>query len=227
MRVHSWKALAVFSLFLVSCSSKGPAGPNGGGTSNSISYDTPEIEASIALQGGTANAAQVVLWTTTQAADDAVINLTGPSAFTLSLTHSSDSTSGPDYIAYYNSATGWDYVADKAYTMTVAYGGHTFTATVTSVGNVAFSPSASAMTITWAGGGNENTASAIEVSPTNDYAYTTSVTSPYKIPVSGLADYTAGSYDISMNAEELKTSAFSGAYVGSFFSASDQESTTY
>ncbi len=62
----------------------------------------------------------------------------------------------------------------------------------------------------------------------NDYTYGPNVTSPYKIAASSLVGHTSGNYDIEMNCTALKASAFSGgAYMGSFFTASDQESTTY
>jgi hypothetical protein len=112
--------------------------------------------------------------------------------------------------------------------MRISYDGHTYQANVTSVGNIAFSPSGAAMTVTWSGGGTQNTVMAMCITPTyHGYTYGPNVTSPYRVNVSGLADYTGGNYDIQANIVNMKISPFAGAYVGSYFSASAQDSDMY
>lgn len=224
MKPWIWSMALVASCFsLVSCSSNpAPSIPSG----LTFSYNSPEILAAIVMQGGTANVASVELMTDTQAVTNATVTLTGPS-LSLPLTFTSSSGASNYYYSYYNSVTGWNYLGNTSYTMTISYGGHTFTSTITSVGTVVFSPSSSGITISWSGGGNENTATAFGGTTYYSYTYGPNITSPYTIAKSGLAAYSAGNYHINMNADETRTSAFSGAYAGSSFTSSDQESTTY
>lgn len=229
-------ALALGCFGLCSCTSKttvSPAGPSSGGSggsggSTTISLYGPEILAAIAMQGGVANVASVEIDTTTQAVTNAAITLTGPS-LNMPVTFGYTVTSGSYYLAYYTSVVGWNYQANQKYTMTISYGGHTYQSTITSVGNVVFTPGSSNISISWQGGGNENTATAFCYTPAYySYVYGPNITSSYSIAQSGLAGYTGGNYSINMNADETLTSAFSGgAYIGSSFTASDQESTTY
>lgn len=217
-------ALAASGFLLTSCGSQSnPITPGSLG----FTYASPEILASIAKQGGVVNAAQVELMTDSQAVTDAAITLTGPAALSLPLTFSSSSGTSGYYYSYYYSVNSWTYSGNQSYTMSVSYGGHTFQSTITSVGNVTFSPSSTGITITWAGGGNENTVSAFGGSPYYSYSHGPNVTSPYVFSKTSLGGYSAGNYTISLNAIEALTSTFSGSYVGSSFTASDQESTTY
>lgn len=222
-------ALSAACLCLNSCASSTstpPLNPGNNG-STSITYNTPEILATIAKQSTVVNAAEVMLETDTQAAANAAITLTGPS-LSLPLTLSSSGSAGGYYVAYYYSINNWSYAGNQNYTMTVSYGGHTFASTITSVGNVNFATGGSGVTISWVGGGNENTASAIGGSPYNSYTYGPNIASPYVIAQSGLGGYSPGNYNIQLNADKTLTSAFSGgAYLGSSFTASDQESITY
>ncbi len=219
--------LLLVSLFVISCGSKSSptsSGGNGGG-SDTISLASPELLATIAEQSSVVNAAQVEIDTTTQAVTNAAITLTGPSSLSLPLTFSSSMSGGGYYYAYYYSINSWSYSGNQNYTMTVSYGGNTYQSTITSVGNVAFTSTSLGITISWSGEGNENTAFAIGSS---DYTYGPNISSPYYIANSGLAGYTSGSYDIEINCDETLTSAFSGgAYIGSSFTASDQQSTTH
>jgi hypothetical protein len=217
-------ALAASGFLFVSCGSQSnPLTPGSFG----FSYASPEILAAIAMQGGTANAASVELMTDTQAVTNATVTLTGPAALSLPLTLSSSGGSSGNYYAYYNSTTGWNYQANQSYTMTISYSGHTFQSTITTPGNVVFSPSSSGLTVTWAGGGNENTITAFGGSPTYNYTYGPNVTSPHTVLKSGLMGYSAGNYTITLHAIQALTSTFSGSYTGSTFTASDQETTTY
>ena len=222
-------ALIGACLTLSSCSSTSstpPLSPGSGG-STSISYNTPEILATIAKQSTVTNAAAVMIMTTGSLVNNAAVTLSGPS-LSLPLTFFSSASSGTTFIAYYYSANTWTYSGNQSYTMTVSYSGNNYQSTITSVGNVVFSPSSSGITISWAGGGNENTAFALGGSPYNNYTYGPNITSPYFIAKSGLGGYSAGNYNIAMNCDKTNISAFSGgAYLGSSFTASDQESTTY
>lgn len=221
--------LVVSCLMLVSCSSStSPSIPSGPSGSYNITLYTPEILAAIAKQGGIVNAASVMLETDTQPVTNASVTLTGPS-LSLPLTFSSSVTLGSNYATYYWSVNSWAYTGNQNYTMTVSYGGHTYQSTITSVGNVSFATGSSGVTISWAGGGNENTASALCISPAyHSYTYGPNITSSYAIAQSSLAGYSGGNYTIQLNADETLTSAFSGgAYLGCSFTASDQESTTY
>jgi hypothetical protein len=143
---------------------------------------------------------------------------------TMPVTYSYSISGGGYYDAYYTTGYSWGYTANQPYTMTVAMNGTSYKAVVTTVGNVSFNTGASGVTISWAGGGNENTASALGPS---SYTYGPSISSPYSISASSLSGHTSGNYYMSMNAEKMVTGAFSGAFAGSFFSASDQETTTY
>ena len=240
MRVlTSLAVLTISCLLLNSCGSKTytfPTQTTGSGSgsvpsgSTSISLYTPEIEAEIGMQGYVASASQVIILTGTSspAPTNATVILTGPSGFSMPLTYNSFGSS--TYETYYNSPTGWNYLANQNYTMTISYGGYTYQSTVTSVGNVTFTPSGSSLVISWIGGGNENLILAFQtVSPFGNATLGPSLTSPYTLNPSSLPGYVAGSYQIGMTAEEMKEpSAFSGgAYIGSFFSASDQETTTF
>jgi hypothetical protein len=126
-----------------------------------MSLYTPEIEAEIGWQGTGTNSSQVIIWTgsTSAAPTNATVILTGPSGFSMPLTYNSFGSS--TYEAYYNSPTGWTYAANQNYTMTISYGGYTYQSTVTSLGNVSFTPGSAGLTIAWAGGGNQNTVMAL------------------------------------------------------------------
>jgi hypothetical protein len=229
MKLFSCLALlAGLGLLMASCS-KTTTLPTGGVPSGSttISLYTPELESGIDVSGGVASAVQLLIDTDTKVVDYAAVTLTGPSALSLPLTFSY-STSGGGYFSAYYYSTSWTYQANQTYTLTISYDSHTYKASVKSVGNVQFTPGSSALTITWQGGGNENTASAMELSPYNSYNYGPNLTSPYVIQQSNLADYPNGSYNIYVDLDELTYGNFSGgAYVASFFNASDQESYTY
>jgi hypothetical protein len=221
-------ALAGMGLLLASCSSTTTL-PTGGVPSGatSISLYTPEIQASIAMQQGFTQTSQVILTTDTQLVNYAAVTLTGPSALSLPLTFASSYTAGSDYVAYYQSNTGWGYQANQTYTMTISYDSHTYQGSVKSAGNVVFTPGSSALTITWDGGGNYNTLIALQTDGSGTYSLTTNFSSPHSLANSNLPGYTGGNYNVEMNAEELKTGAFSGgAYLASYFSAADQETDT-
>ncbi|GEM_PF-5721671 len=224
-------ALAFGCFFLASCTtttSLPPLTPSTPTGSTSISYGTPEILAAIAVQGGFVQPVQVEIMTTSQAVSTATITLTGPSV-NLPVTFNYSISSGTTLIGYYNSTSGWAYQGNQNYTLSVNYSGYSGQGTVHSVGNVSFTPTGSGINISWLGGGNENTASAYCITPSyQSYVYGPNITSAYNIPQSGLAGYSGGNYTIGMNCNETVISAFSGgAFIGSSFTASDQESTTY
>lgn len=231
----SLAVLMISCLLLNSCGSKTytfPTQTTGSGSgsvpsgSTSISLYTPQIQAGMGWQGTGTNSAQVIILTgtTSPAPTNATVTLTGPSGFSMPLTYNSFGSS--TYETYYNSITGWTYAADQNYTMTISYGGYTYQSTVTSLGNVSFTPGSAGLTLTWIGGGNENTVMAIGTS--QEY-WGPNLTSPYYVAQASLPGYTPGSYDIELTAENMvEPSAFSGgAYIGSFFSASYQVSYMY
>lgn len=214
------------SLVLVSCASIIPTGSSStptGGSSGTISLASPEIEAAIAMQGGFTQFPQVTIITDSYAVTNAGVTLTSV-GLTMPVTYSYSISGGGYYDAYYTTGYSWAYTANQPYTMTVAMNGAVHKATVTAVGNINFNTGASGVTISWAGGGNENIASAFGPS---SYTFGPSINSPYVISEVSLSGHTSGNYTIGMTAEKMVTSAFSGAYAGSFFSASDQETTTY
>jgi hypothetical protein len=112
--------------------------------------------------------------------------------------------------------------------MTASFGGSTYTASVTAVGNGTFSTGASGVTCNWVGGGNQNT---ILISQTNSPYYSNhfgpNLTTGYAIPVSAFHNYTGGNYMVLATLVELAPSCFPNAYAGSFFSATEQDNTTY
>ncbi|MGH7738710.1 MAG: hypothetical protein ACREL1_01065 [bacterium] len=219
--------LAVCSFALVSCSGSKTPTPTLPTGSTSITLYTPELESGIAVQDGSTNAVQLLIDTDTKLVDYAAVTLSS-AGLSMPLTYGDNISDGGYYSAYYYS-TGWNCVSNQAYTLTVSYDSHTYQASIKSVGNVQFDPGASALTITWQGGGNENTVSALQtVTPNNSYTYGPNLTAPYVIQQSNLGSYSSGTYDITASLDELTASNFSGgAYIGSFFNATDQETYTY
>lgn len=201
---------------------------NSGGGSTSITYNSPEILATIAKQGGTTQPAAVMIMTTGSLVNNAAVTLSGPGV-NLPVTFWYSASSGTTFIAYYTSSNAWTYQGNQNYTISVSYSGYSGQGTVHSAGNVVFTPGGSGLSISWAGGGNENTASALSITPSyQSYVYGPNITSPYNISQSSLAGYSGGNYTIQMNCDQTVISAFSGgAFLGSSFTASDQESTTY
>ncbi|HJT23364.1 MAG TPA: hypothetical protein VJ873_02230 [bacterium] len=227
-------ALAAVGFWSVSCTSTTsippmtPSNGSNGSASYTLSYNSPEIEASIAMQGGMTQPAQVILMTTGSLVNNAAITLTGPSSLSLPVTYSYSYSSGTTFIAYYVSSNAWTYQGNQNYTLSVHYSGYSGQATVHSVGNVSFTPGGSSLSIAWQGGGTNNSLIELQTTyPYNQYSITSGVSSPYTVNQSSLGSYTAGSYQITLNAVQMDISAFPGAYVGSYFSASDQETATY
>jgi hypothetical protein len=125
--------------------------------------------------------------------------------------------------AYY-SAYSCYYMAGSPYTMTVAFGGNTYSASITAVGNATYNTGTSGVTCTWTGPSNEDTFMDFQTSnPSNHSTFGPNSMNPYVIPSSAFSGYTGGSnsYSIDATIVELVTSAFSGAYGGSFFTATD------
>jgi hypothetical protein len=230
------------SLFMVSCSGSGssPTLPGGG----SFSLTGPLLEAMISYS----NIAQFLVTTPTGPVTNAAVTLSFsggsvPLAYTYSSSGPVTYSGGVTYLnlAYYSATSGWTYTANQPYTMTASFGGNTYSSSITAVGNETFQTGSSGVTCSWTGGVsnastnpiNATTASALETStPYTSYIYPPGgnppfLTSPFTIAASSLSGHTTGNYMIMVTAVNIKTSAFPGAYGGSFFSATDQQSTTY
>jgi len=235
------KSVAKFSTMILACFSlascttnisspplvPGGNNSNNSSTATSITLGTPAIQAAIAKQGGMTQPVQVLIMTTGSLVNNAAITLSGPSV-NLPVTFNYSTSAGTTFIAYYNSSNAWTYQGNQNYTLSISYSGYSGQATVHSVGNVSFTPGGSSLSISWVGGGNYNSLFELQnTSPFNQYSISSGVNSPYTVNQSSLGSYTPGSYNIQLNAEQMDISCWPGAFVGSYFSASDQESTTY
>jgi hypothetical protein len=228
--------LAVSSLLFVSCNPKNyslPTLPSGGTGSISLS-NGPLIEAMISFTG----AAQVLIAGANGPVTNAAVTLSYsggsyPLAFTTTMSGAVTYNGSVSImsLAYYSNSLGWSYVANIPYQMTAIFGGNTYTASVTAPGNAAFATGSSGVTCSWTGPSNEDVFLIDQISGYTNVPYSASFgpssSNPYVIPVSAFQGYTGGNYLVDATIVELVTSAFPGAFGGSFFSATDIVTTTY
>ncbi len=229
--------LALSGLFLISCSgNKNSTNPNPTPV-QTIGPKCPYITGGIEMLNGSTQATLMTFCIDDAAVTDAAMTLTGPSGLAQPLTYNSTYGSAGSYVTWYYSGTSWTYIPNQPYTMTVIYNGTTYQASVTSVGSVTFNHGPAGVTVTWVGGGNQNTCYATQTSGgTNSYSwgnqgfsYTGNIASPFYIAQSTLAGYTGGNYSLRLQTTNYNYNGFetAGGYYASFFGARDDETVAY
>jgi hypothetical protein len=212
-------SLLLVSLLVISCGSKSSPTSSGGFT-----WNGPLI-----LTGISNGSAFTEIATSTGPVINAAVTLTysgTPAVLTYQTSASYPVTASGSVtllsLAYYlnNSFT---YTAGQPYTITAVFGGSTYSAYTTAVGNINFSaPSGSSMTCSWAGGGNENVVDVDESSPSSSVSvYGPNVSSPANITLLGTHGTVFALLD------NLNSSAFSGTSNGSYLVTSASGSTSY
>jgi hypothetical protein len=220
--------LLVFALMAVSCGSKNsPSSPANNGSA--LTFNFPYVFASIGDNNGVP-LGQVNLVDSNGPVTDAAVTFTynGGSA---PLTYSDIQTepvtlNGFEIVnllaAQYLPSAGLGFTAGQPCTLTAAFGGKTYSSSVTTVGNVNFVPGTGSVTVSWAGGGNNDELDAISGGQPVIFS---PVTSPYIILNSSLPGYTPGTFLLEAKLEN--DTAFSGLSSGSYFNATEFYDTVY
>ncbi|HVM33194.1 MAG TPA: hypothetical protein VMU88_08675 [bacterium] len=204
---------------LVSCASnKAPISSPGGSP-------YPAIIASISDVQGVTQPVSVEIDSTSSAITDAAITLTGGTS-PVPLSWQNDSLVDGVYESFYLSS-GWTYSAGTQYTMTVIFGGTTYSASVTAPGGVVKNAGASGVTLSWAGGSNDDDNLTIEVNPpSGGGSFYGGISSPVTFG-SGLFTYpNAGDYTLAVHLTNSLAYSFTGKG-DSYLTASDQEDEIY
>ena len=216
--------LLLISLLIISCGSKSPTSASGG-----FSWNGPLILSGITNTGGSNGSAFTEIATSTGPVTNAAVTLTysgTPAVLTYQLSTSYPVTASGSVtilsLAYYTYSS-FTYTAGQPYTITAAFGGSTYSANTTAVGNINFSaPSGSSLTCSWTGGGNENVIDVDESSPSSAVSvYGPNVSSPANVTLLGTHGTVFASLD------NLNSSAFSGTSNGSYLVTSASGSQSY
>jgi len=218
-------ALLFVALLSISCGSKSPTSSSGSG---GFSWNGPLILSAVENTSGSSGSAFTEIATSSGPVTNAAVTLTysgTPAVLAYQFSTSYPVTASGSVtvlsMAYYTNSS-FTYTAGQPYTITAVFGGSTYSANTTAIGNINFSaPSGSSLTCSWTGG-NENVIDVDESSPSSAVSvYGPNVSSPANVTLLG----THGTVFTSL--DNLNSSAFSGTSNGSYLVTSASGSTSY
>lgn len=221
--------LLLVSLFIISCGSKSsPSSPSGsgGGFSGTV------IQSTIGESLGTVSPSLVQISYTSSPVTNAAITLVTPSG-NVALSYLTSETlvyQGQTMNCAAYEASTYTYTPGSAYTMNVSFGGNKYSMSVTAIGGSSETSGSTGVTISWTGGGTENTATVegLNGSTLYEQVYGPSISSTYTMPLSDFPGDTSGgkgNYTIFFTGINLYDSATSSLVLE--FTATDQEEWTY
>ncbi len=258
-------SLLLAAIFVISCSNNNsansttptlPGGGNGsegpGGNGGGVTFLTsPMLEAAIvdntlAVSTTPTIEADVNIAASSGPVTNAAITLSGPVVGSLAVTFLGSTSlpvnfnGGVSLVPFGSyTATGWTYAVGEPYTVTASFGGATYTASITAVGNVTVQTGGvgTAVTCSWTNAVATSSANPLNISQfiaTNSsnatlYSDPATLAAPYLTsPVTISAFSLTGSVvDVSLTTGTILTSAFPGSFSQSYILSSSQVQTLY